>query len=335
MENAAVDPVIRITDLQVGFRGRAGVVRAVDGLSFDILPGETVAIVGESGCGKSATALSVLRLIDASVGTIEQGSILYGGRDLLALNDKELLDVRGKEIAMIFQEPMSSLNPVLTIGRQLTETIRSPVRISRADQRSRAVDVLKQVGLPTPELQLETYPYQLSGGMRQRVMIAMALVNNPSLLIADEPTTALDVTIQAQVLELMRRIQHESGSATMLITHDLGVVAEMAQRVVVMYAGRKVEEATTLELFDNPQHPYTRGLMKAGPRLGSSLAESGHSRLQEIPGTVPIMRGDLVGCPFAARCDFVQGRCRRETPALKSSSSSHHVACFYPSEATD
>lgn len=326
-------PLIDVSDLKVTFRGRMGPVLAVDGFSFQVFPGETLAIVGESGCGKSATAMSLLRLIQPPVGRSEGGYIRFGGKNLLELDNEEMRTVRGREIAMIFQEPMSSLNPVLTIGRQLTETLRVHEDASFDVTRLRAIEVLNQVGLPGPESQLQKYPHELSGGMRQRVMIAMALINKPSLLIADEPTTALDVTIQAQVLDLMVRLQKETGTSTLLITHDLGVVAEIADRVIVMYAGRKVEEATAIELFDNPQHPYTRGLMAAGPRLGSATVRGKRTRLKEIAGTVPIMSGDVIGCPFAERCENVLDKCRLDFPAAAKVSDTHNVACFNPDGA--
>ncbi|MDF2369766.1 MAG: ABC transporter ATP-binding protein [Rhizobiaceae bacterium] len=327
-------PLIEVKNLKVTFHGRTGPVLAVDDLSFQVSPGETLAIVGESGCGKSATAMSLLRLIQPPIGRSEGGSILFGGKDLLQLEYEEMRAVRGREIAMIFQEPMSSLNPVLTIGRQLTETVRVHADASQETSRLRAIELLHLVGLPDPESQLRKYPYELSGGMRQRVMIAMALINKPSLLIADEPTTALDVTIQAQVLDLLSKLQEETGTSILLITHDLGVVAEIAKRVIVMYAGRKVEEATTIELFDNPQHPYTRGLMAAGPRLGSAMADVKKARLREISGTVPIMNGELVGCPFAERCENVLDQCRLAFPQDTQVTETHCVACFNPNGAT-
>jgi len=324
----ANSPLVQVADLRVVFQGRLGSVRAVDGLHFEIFPGETLAIVGESGCGKSATALSLLRLIQPPIGDTERGSVRFGDRDLLSLDAREMRAVRGRDIAMIFQEPMSSLNPVLSVGRQLIETLRVHERASNEAGRSRAVEVLQQVGLPDPDSQLLKYPHELSGGMRQRVMIAMALINNPRLLIADEPTTALDVTIQAQILELMARLQQETGTSILLITHDLGVVAEIAQRVIVMYAGRKVEEARTTELFDNPQHPYTRGLMAAGPRLGGSITGGGKRRLKEIAGTVPIMRGDFAGCPFVDRCEAATQQCHAGFPQFSQVTETHSVACF-------
>lgn len=323
-------PLIEIDDLRVTFQGRMGPVRAVDGLSFKVFPGETLAIVGESGCGKSAAAMSLLRLIQPPIGESKGSGIWFEGKDLLKLEGEEMRAIRGRQIAMIFQEPMSSLNPVLKIGRQLTEALTLDNKISGAAAQARAIDVLDQVGLPESASQMLKYPHELSGGMRQRVMIAMALINEPRLLVADEPTTALDVTIQAQVLDLMGQLQNETGTSILLITHDLGVVAEIAKRVIVMYAGRKVEEATTLELFDNPQHPYTRGLMAAGPKLGSTLATGEKSHLQEIPGTVPIMTGDLVGCPFAERCDSVLDQCRASSPPDVTLSDTHSVTCFNP-----
>src|SRR5271168_2889697 len=260
---AAVEPILDIADLRTWFFTRDGVVRAVDGVSFQVIPGETLAIVGESGCGKSVTALSILRLIPSPPGRIVSGSIRFAGRDLLGLSEAEMRQVRGNEISMIFQEPMTSLNPVLTIGRQIAESLILHQGLGRRAALAKAVDMLRLVHIPEADRRVGEYPHQLSGGMRQRVMIAMALACNPKLLIADEPTTALDVTIQAQILDLMRDLKKRLGSAIMLITHDLGVVAEMCQRVVVMYAGRKVEEATVGEIFARPLHPYTQGLIGA------------------------------------------------------------------------
>ena len=290
--------------------------RAVDGVSFSIAPGETPAVVGESGCGKSVTSLSILRLVADPPGRIVSGSIRFQGRDLLALPEAEMRAIRGSEIAMIFQEPMTSLNPVRSVGRQIAEVLVEHEGMSRGEAMQRAEDLLRLVQIPDPARRVREYPHQLSGGMRQRVMIAMALACSPKLLIADEPTTALDVTIQAQILELMRDLKARVGAAILLITHDLGVVAEMAERVVVMYAGHKVEEASVDALFERPRHPYTKGLLDSVPRLGASL-ESESSRLQEILGLVPALDGSLIGCAFAPRCPLAQDLCRRVAPPLE------------------
>ena len=303
-------------------------VRAVEGLSFHIDAGETVAIVGESGCGKSVTSMSILRLIPTPPGKMA-GRIMFEGRDLLACTDAEMRALRGKEISMIFQEPMTSLNPVMQVGQQIGESLRLHEGLSARDAERRAVEILTLVGIPAPERRVKEFPHQLSGGMRQRVMIAIALACNPKLLIADEPTTALDVTIQAQILDLMRDLKTRLGSAIMLITHDLGVVAEMAQRVVVMYAGRKVEEGTVGEIFGNPQHPYTRGLLGAVPKLGSSLEMTGRSKLTEIPGQVPSLRKPIIGCPFAGRCAIATEICSKIAPAVEEKQPGHFVACHY------
>src|SRR5271154_1099771 len=301
---AAAEPILDIADLKTWFFTRDGVVRAVSGVSFYVLPGETLAIVGESGCGKSVTALSILRLIPSPPGRIVSGTIRFAGRDLLGLSEAQMRDVRGNEISMIFQEPMTSLNPVLTIGHQIAETLTLHQGLGRAAALAKAVDMLRLVHIPEAQRRIGEYPHQLSGGMRQRVMIAMALACNPNLLIGDEPTTALDVTIQAQILDLMRELKRRIGAAIVLITHDLGVVAEVAERVMVMYAGRKVEEAPVAALFRAPQHPYTQGLLGAVPKLGSSLTGT-ETRLAEIPGTVPSLKQRMVGCVFAGRCPRV------------------------------
>src|SRR5271169_5930080 len=302
--SARAEPILEVADLRTWFFTRDGVVRAVDGVSFYVIPGETLAIVGESGCGKSVTALSVLRLIPSPPGRIVSGAIRFAGRDLLGLSGAAMREVRGNEISMIFQEPMTSLNPVLTIGHQIAETLTLHQGLDRRRALARAVDMLRLVHIPEAERRISEYPHQLSGGMRQRVMIAMALACNPKLLIADEPTTALDVTIQAQILDLMRELKQKIDAAIVLITHDLGVVAEMAQRVVVMYAGHMAEEATVDALFRRPLHPYTKGLMKSVPRLGASLDGAHPLRLAEIPGTVPSLKGAISGCAFSARCAF-------------------------------
>src|SRR5437763_3817315 len=326
---AAVEPILDIADLRTWFFTRDGVVRAVDGVSFHVLPGETLAIVGESGCGKSVTALSILRLVPAPPGRIVSGRIRFAGRDLLELSDAEMRDVRGNDISMIFQEPMTSLNPVLSIGRQIGETLTLHQGLDRKAALARAVDMLRLVHIPEPERRVEQYPHQLSGGMRQRVMIAMALACNPKLLIACEPTTALDVTIQAQILDLMRELKQKIDAAIVLITHDLGVVAEMTQRVVVMYAGRKAEEAPVRELFRRPLHPYTKGVLNSVPHLGASLAPERLPRLAEIRGTVPSLKEQLPGCPFAERCGFATDICRRDMPLFEEKEAGHYAACFH------
>ncbi len=321
-------PLLEVQSLQTHFGTLDGVVRAVEGVSFSIDAGETVAVVGESGCGKSVTAMSILRLIPQPPGKIA-GRILFQGRNLLELSEPEMQAIRGKDISMIFQEPMTSLNPVLTVGKQIGETVMLHEGVSAKDAEQRAVEMLTLVGIPAPGRRVREYPHQLSGGMRQRVMIAMALACSPQLLVADEPTTALDVTIQAQILELMRDLKTRVGAAIMLITHDLGVVAEMAQRVVVMYAGRKVEEGTVEDIFLNPLHPYTRGLMGAMPKLGSSLHETGRSKLTEIEGSVPSLRKPIIGCAFAGRCPMATDVCRQMAPAIEEKAPVHWVACHY------
>ncbi len=325
--NAATRPLLEVDDLKTYFYTRDGVVRAVDGVSFSVYPGETLAVVGESGCGKSVTSLSIMRLIASPPGKIVNGRLMFQGRDLLGLTEDEMRRVRGNEISMIFQEPMTSLNPVLTIGRQIAEALVLHRGMKRKAALERAVEMLTLVNIPEAARRIEQYPHQLSGGMRQRVMIAMALACNPRLLIADEPTTALDVTIQAQILDLMRGLKEKTGAAIVLITHDLGVVAEMAQRVVVMYAGRKVEEAPVDELFARPRHPYTEGLLKSIPRLEDAQAAN-RARLAEIPGMVPSLKEDIAGCLFAPRCGYATERCRREYPPLEQKAPGHFAACW-------
>ena len=320
-------PLLEVEGLKTHFFTRDGVVRAVDGVSFSVDAGETLAIVGESGCGKSVTSLSILRLIASPPGRIVEGSLRFEGRDLLGLSEAEMRDIRGNVISMIFQEPMTSLNPVLTIGRQIAETLTLHRGLGRTAAYARAVEMLAMVNIPEPARRVREYPHQLSGGMRQRVMIAMALACSPRLLIADEPTTALDVTIQAQILDLMRGLKEKTGAAIVLITHDLGVVAEMAQRVVVMYAGRKVEEARVGDLFARPRHPYTRGLLNSIPRLGEA-ATGARKRLEEIRGVVPSMREAIPGCVFAPRCAHATDRCRQEYPPLELKADGHTVACW-------
>ena len=319
--------LLEVENLQTHFRTPDGVNRAVDGVSFSVNEGETLAIVGESGCGKSVTAMSILRLIPEPPGKIA-GSIRFMDQDLLALSEKQMQSIRGNAISMIFQEPMTSLNPVLTIGRQLRETLLLHQAISSQQANARATEMLDLVGISEAPRRLNEYPHQLSGGMRQRVMIAMALACNPRLLIADEPTTALDVTIQAQILDLMADLKNKIGAAIVLITHDLGVVAEVAERVMVMYAGRKVEEAPVGELFAHPLHPYTQGLLGAVPKLGASL--QGHtSRLKEIPGLVPSLKQKIKGCVFASRCPLAKEPCLEIAPAMQDKGQGHLVACHF------
>jgi len=324
--------LLEVENLQTHFRTPDGVNRAVDGVSFHVDDGETLAVVGESGCGKSVTANSILRLIPEPPGRIA-GKIRFQGRDLLALPESAMRKVRGNDIGMIFQEPMTSLNPVLTVARQLGETLRLHEGLDGKAAEARAIEMLELVGIPEPRRRIGNYPHQLSGGMRQRVMIAMALACNPKLLIADEPTTALDVTIQAQILDLMADLKRRTGAAIVLITHDLGVVAEVAQRVMVMYAGRKVEQAPVAALFRSPRHPYTRGLIGAVPKLGSSLAGE-ETRLSEIPGLVPSLKQKIEGCVFAGRCPLVTDICRKVAPQLETKAAGHIAACHHaPKEA--
>ena len=324
-----ITPLMRVQDLKTHFHTRDGVVRAVDGVSFDVMPGETLAVVGESGCGKSVTATSILRLLPMPPARIAGGRIEFEGRNLLELSESEMRKVRGNAISMIFQEPMTSLNPVLTIGRQISEALVLHRGMTEKAALVRAAEMLRKVRIPEAERRLAQYPHELSGGMRQRVMIAMALACGPRLLIADEPTTALDVTIQAQILELMHELRAETGASVILITHDLGVVAEIAHRVVVMYAGRKVEEAPIGELFAAPRHPYTRGLLGSMPHLGDSVNETG-KRLVEIPGMVPSLKDPAPGCLFAPRCTNATVRCVREAPPLELHASGHWAACWNP-----
>jgi peptide/nickel transport system ATP-binding protein len=319
--------LLEVENLQTHFRTPDGVNRAVDGVSFYVEEGETLAIVGESGCGKSVTAMSILRLIPEPPGKIA-GALRFEGCDLMTLDDRAMRAIRGNDISMIFQEPMTSLNPVLSIGRQLGETLRLHQGLDHKSAQARAADMLNLVGISEPGRRLREYPHQMSGGIRQRVMIAMALACNPKLLIADEPTTALDVTIQAQILDLMSELKRRIGAAIVLITHDLGVVAEVAERVMVMYAGRKIEEAPAAALFRAPRHPYTQGLLGAVPKLGSSLTGA-ETRLAEIPGTVPSVKQRIVGCVFAGRCPRATELCRQVAPALELKAPGHLAACHY------
>ncbi|CAN5245936.1 ABC transporter ATP-binding protein [soil metagenome] len=325
-----MEPLLDVKNLKTQFFTQDGVVRAVDDVSFDILPGETLGIVGESGCGKSITAMSIMRLIPSPPGKIVQGEILFKGEDIITMSDEEVRHIRGNEIAMIFQDPMTSLNPVLSINRQLGETLELHMGMNKSQARRRSIELLEMVGIPNAEERVNQYPHQFSGGMRQRVMIAMALSCNPSLLIADEPTTALDVTIQAQILDLMKTLQAEHNTAVMLITHDLGVVAGMSDRINVMYAGHVVETATAEELFANPRHPYTVGLLNSIPRLDSEVRE----KLDPIRGLPP----DLIDlpdlCPFVPRCDYAREKCEQQNPPLLDVAPGHRSACWFWEEVS-
>ncbi|MBI4879402.1 MAG: ABC transporter ATP-binding protein [Planctomycetes bacterium] len=322
MMAAGRQALLEVSGLTTVIRGAQGAVRVVDRVSFSLSPGETLALVGESGCGKTLTALSLLRLVDPPA-EIEGGVVLFQGRDLLQVSARELRAVRGKRIAMIFQEPMTALNPVLTVGEQVGEALRLHEGMSRRQARARAVSLFREVGIPDPETRVDEYPHRLSGGMRQRVMIAMALACDPLLLIADEPTTAIDVTVQAQILDLLRRVQQERGMALLLITHDLGVVAELAQRVAVMYAGRIVEEALVEDLFAAPSHPYTRGLLASLPAVAGVAG-----RLRAIAGSVPEPSAFPPGCRFHPRCPERMERCDQAEPAFRARAPSGGVACF-------
>jgi oligopeptide/dipeptide ABC transporter ATP-binding protein len=327
-------PLLEIENLHTHFVTPAGVVRAVDGVSYSLRAGETLGVVGESGCGKSVTALSILRLVSSPPGRIVDGTIRFDGVDLLSLSESQMEDIRGNRISMIFQEPMTSLNPLLTVGKQISEAIALHQKLPRRQAMSRAIDMLRRVHIPEPEQRAHAYPHQLSGGMRQRVMIAMALSCNPKVLIADEPTTALDVTIQAQILDLMRELRDTLGTAIILITHDMGVVAENADRVVVMYAGRKVEEATVDDLFERPAHPYTRGLLGSIPSLDlAARTVPLRSRLNEIKGMVPSLFNLPKGCSFAPRCALATDQCRISAPILKEHRRGHLVACWNAGDA--
>jgi peptide/nickel transport system ATP-binding protein len=325
------DVVLDVRDLVTEFVTPDGVGRAVDGLSFTVHRGETLGIVGESGCGKSISAMSILKLVPSPPGHVRSGTAELLGRDLLAMSDREIRDVRGKDISMIFQEPMTSLNPVLTIGYQIAEAVRRHTGSTRKAAKARAVEMLELVRIPEAAKRAREFPHQLSGGMRQRAMIAMALACDPKVLIADEPTTALDVTIQAQVLSLIRDLQAKLGTAVILITHDLGVVAETCQRVIVMYAGRKVEEAPVEDLFRAPLHPYTQGLLTSVPRLAADAADR-LPRLNEIPGIVPAITEVISGCPFAPRCSRASEQCRADRPMLETRRENHAVACWHPGD---
>jgi peptide/nickel transport system ATP-binding protein len=321
------DRLLDVRNLKTYFFTDEGVVRAVDGVDLHIDKGETLGVVGESGCGKSVTALSIMKLIPQPPGKIVEGRILYNGANLVDMPANRMRKIRGKEISMIFQEPMTSLNPVFTVGEQIAEALRLHEGLGRRDAMAKTVDMLKLVHIPNAERRVKEYPHQLSGGMRQRIMIAMALSCNPNLLIADEPTTALDVTIQAQILELLNELKSKLHMAVMLITHDMGVIAETAQRVVVMYAAKVAEEAPVGELFKEPLHPYTQGLLRSIPRI--DLAATERRRLETIPGTVPTLRGNIApGCRFAPRCPFVKAVCTEQDPVIKEVKPGHRVACW-------
>ena len=324
------ETVLEIEDLRTHFFTADGVIRAVDGVSYAVRSGEILGVVGESGCGKSVTALSVLRLVADPPGRIVGGAVRFAGTNLLELTEREMEGIRGNDISMIFQEPMTSLNPLLTVGRQIAEAIALHRGLSRREAMDRAVEMLHRVHIPEPAQRAHAYPHQLSGGMRQRVMIAMAVSCNPKLLIADEPTTALDVTIQAQILDLMRELQETLGTAIILITHDMGVVAENADRVVVMYAGRKVEEANAKDLFEAPGHPYTKGLLGSIPNVEIAAHTRAHPvRLNEIKGMVPSLADLPKGCSFAPRCGFATDECRASYPPLQQYRPGHWVACWH------
>ncbi|HPO58352.1 MAG TPA: ABC transporter ATP-binding protein [Anaerolineaceae bacterium] len=316
--------LLNVQGLETQFRTREGTVHAVNGVSFQLKEGETLGIVGESGCGKSVTVMSVLRLIPSPPGKVVAGKAVYQGKDLLKMTDEEIRHIRGAQIGLVFQDPMTSFNPVLTIGRQVAEPLEIHMGMSRKQALERAAEMLEMVGIPNAKERLNDYPHQFSGGMRQRVMIAMALVCTPQILIADEPTTALDVTIQAQIVDLVKRLQHELGMAIIWITHDLGIIAGLAQRVLVMYAGQVIEEAPVKELYGNPQHPYTLGLLNSLPRLDSDE----HRRLVSIDGLPPVLLSKPTSCPFAPRCKYAIERCLAENPPLLQVGPDHYAACW-------
>jgi oligopeptide/dipeptide ABC transporter ATP-binding protein len=326
----AKEPLLSVDDLHVRFGTERGFVYAVNGISFDIAAGDTLGIVGESGCGKSVTSLALLGIL-ARNGRVTKGTAMFGGRDLLSLKDEQLRSVRGREIAMIFQDPMTSLNPVLTVGRQIRESLETHFSMSRDQADRRAAELLDQVGIPSAKMRLKDYPHQFSGGMRQRAMIAMALAGEPKLLIADEPTTALDVTIQAQILELLKSLVAERDTALIMITHDLGVVAGMCERVNVMYAGMFVETGTASRLFAQPRHPYTLGLLQSVPRIDAGRRQ----KLTPIPGSPRNMLSEPAECPFAPRCRYEVEQSRQQVPALEPIEQGHDVRCFNPVPADE
>ncbi len=316
--------ILNVEDLQTRFRTPDGTVFAVNGVSFNLKEGETLGVVGESGCGKSVTMLSLLQLIPTPPGEIASGKAFFHDNDLLVLKQDEIRDVRGSQIGMVFQDPMTSLNPVLTIGKQVSEPLMLHLKMTKKEAEARVVELLELVGIPEADKRLNQYPHQFSGGMRQRVMIAMALACNPQILIADEPTTALDVTIQAQIIELVKRLREELGMSIIWITHDLGIIAGLAHRVIVMYGGFIVEEADVKELYANPKHPYTLGLLNSLPRLD----DDEHKRLQDIPGLPPVLMEKPVSCPFAPRCPYVFEKCK-ENPSLTEVGVNHRAACWW------
>ena len=323
--------LLEVNDLATHFFTQDGVVKAVDGISYHVDEGEVLGIVGESGCGKSVSALSIMRLVANPPGRTVRGEVIFDGEDILKLADAEMRHIRGNRIAMVFQEPMTSLNPVLTIGRQLTETLELHQRMNKTEARDRAAELLRIVGIPDSERRLKDYPHQFSGGMRQRVMIAMALSCNPRLIIADEPTTALDVTIQAQILELMQELAREFGTAMVIITHNLGVVARYASRVVVMYAGKIIETGSALDIYHSPNHPYTLALLRSVPRLDAEERK----KLEAIEGLPPDLIDLPAGCSFAPRCRFAYERCSQEMPELEGVGDGHEAACWRSSEITE
>ena len=317
-------PILQVQNLQTRFKTYDGLVYAVNGISYDLDEGETLGVVGESGCGKSVSVLSIMGLIPQPPGIIAGGQAIYQGSDLLKKSDDEMRHIRGKEIAMIFQDPMTSLNPVLTVGFQISESLQLHMAMNAVQARNRTIELLQMVGIPQADRAFHNYPHQFSGGMRQRAMIAMAIACMPQILIADEPTTALDVTIQAQILDLVKRLRDEISTAIIWITHDLGIIAGLAQRVIVMYAGFIVEHASVDEVYDSPRHPYTLSLLGALPRVDISR----HTRLVSIPGMPPNLIGPPQGCPFAPRCQFAQTKCREENPTLAAIAPKHEVACW-------
>jgi peptide/nickel transport system ATP-binding protein len=333
-------PLLKVEDLRVEFKSRRGTALVLNGVDFEINAGETLCVVGESGCGKSMTALALLRLIPSPPGRISGGRVTFQGEDLVGASVERMREVRGNRISMIFQEPMTSLNPVLTVGDQIGESLRLHAGLDAGAARARSIEMLQQVGIPAPERRVDEYPHQLSGGMRQRVMIAMALACRPDILIADEPTTALDVTVQAQIFDLLRDLQRDKGTAILLITHDMGAVAEMADRVMVMYAGRVIEQGSTAQVLGAPGHPYTRGLIDCLPELGSSAAAASDAErveLAEIAGVVPSIWELGSGCAFRERCPHAMARCAREVPPLFAfdGAAGHGAACWLHAEATE
>ena len=320
--------LLKVDDLQVEFRTRRGTALVLNGVEFELNSGETLCVVGESGCGKSMTALALLGLIPMPPGRVRAGRIAFNGEDLLKASEARLREVRGNRISMIFQEPMTSLNPVFTVGEQIAESLRLHAGLDARAAHERAVEMLRQVGIPAPERRVDEYPHQMSGGMRQRVMIAMALACRPDILIADEPTTALDVTVQAQIFDLLRELQRDKGTAILLITHDMGAVAEMADRVMVMYAGRVIEQGRADAVLSSPGHPYTQGLIECLPELGSSQAAAGRAELTEIAGVVPSIWELGQGCAFRERCPQAMERCATRVPPMFDIGSGHGVACW-------